>query len=163
MAHGVKRDRFYCCCSDFALKLVDGGMGETPAGAFTFSLIQVDENGNSVEGGYSAEAVNDAEGKIVFDGITYGPRNIVGTYWYQMTEKSSDELAAIYRMDTSVKTIKVVLQKGAEGDYLILYEVTDNGDGAPADAVVFNNETIPEVPDNLDNPDKPDTLAIKAR
>ena len=102
MAHGVKRGRFYCCCSDFALKLVDGGMGETPAGAFTFSLVQVDENGNSVEGGYSAEAVNDAEGKIVFDGITYGPR-------YQMTEKSSDELAAIYRMDTSVKTIKVVL------------------------------------------------------
>ena len=109
MAYGVKRDRFHCCCSDFALKLVDGGMGETPAGAFTFSLVLVDENGNSVEGGYSAEAVNDAEGKIVFDGITYGPRNIVGTYWYQMTEKSSDELAAIYRMDTSVKTIKVVL------------------------------------------------------
>lgn len=22
MAHGVKRDRFYCCCSDFALKLL---------------------------------------------------------------------------------------------------------------------------------------------
>lgn len=51
MAHGVKRDRFYCCCSDFTLKLVDGGMGETPVGAFTFSLIQVDENGNSIEGG----------------------------------------------------------------------------------------------------------------
>lgn len=34
-----------------ALKLVDDGMGETPAGAFTFSLIQVDENGNSIEGG----------------------------------------------------------------------------------------------------------------
>lgn len=140
-----------------AFKLVDGGMGETPAGAFTFSLVQVDENGNSIEGGHSAEAVNDAEGKIVFDGITYGPRNIAGTYWYQMTEKSSDELAAIYRMDTSVKTIKVVLQKGAEGDYLISCEVTDNGDGAPADTVVFNNETIPEVPDNPDNPDNPDT------
>lgn len=70
-----------------------------------------------------------------------------------MTEKSSDELAAIYRMDTSVKTTKVVLQKGAEGDYLISYEVTDNCDGAPADTVVFNNETIPEVPDNPDTPD----------
>lgn len=33
-----------------ALKLVDDGMGETPAGAFTFSLTQVDENGNSIEG-----------------------------------------------------------------------------------------------------------------
>ena len=54
-----------------------------------------------------------------------------------------------------MKTIKVVLQKGAEGDYLISYEVTDNGDGAPADTVVFNNETIPEVPDNPDNPDTP--------
>lgn len=40
------------CCSDFALKLVDGGMGETPAGAFTFSLVRVDENGNSIEGGF---------------------------------------------------------------------------------------------------------------
>lgn len=86
-----------------------------PLQALTFSLAQADENGNFVEGGHSAEAVNDAEGKIVFDGITYGPRNIAGTYWYQMTEKSSDELAAIYRMDKSVKTIKVVLQKGAEG------------------------------------------------
>ena len=52
MAHDVKRDRFYCCCSDFALKLVDGGMGETPTGAFTLSLVQVDENGNSIEGGF---------------------------------------------------------------------------------------------------------------
>ena len=52
MAHGVKRDRFYCCCSDFALKLIEGGMGETPAGAFTFSLVRVDENGNSIEGGF---------------------------------------------------------------------------------------------------------------
>lgn len=58
-------------------------------------------------------------------------------------------------MDESVKTIKVVLQKGAEGDYLISYEVIDNGDGTPADAVVFNNETIPEVPGNPDNPDNP--------
>ena len=52
MAHDVKRDRFYCCCSDFALKLVDGGMGETPTGAFTLSLVQVDENGTSIEGGF---------------------------------------------------------------------------------------------------------------
>lgn len=34
------------------LKLVDGGMGETPTGAFTLSLVQVDENGNSIEGGF---------------------------------------------------------------------------------------------------------------
>lgn len=32
-----------------ALKLVDDGMGETPAGAFTFSLVQFDENGNFIE------------------------------------------------------------------------------------------------------------------
>lgn len=34
-----------------ALKLVDGGQGETPTGAFTFSLVQVDESGNPIEGG----------------------------------------------------------------------------------------------------------------
>ena len=65
-----------------ALKLVDGGQGETPAGAFTFSLVQVDESGNPIEGGQSAEAVNGADGAISFDAITYGPRNIAGTYWY---------------------------------------------------------------------------------
>lgn len=84
-----------------ALKLVDGGQGETPAGAFTFSLVQVDESGNPIEGGQSAD-----------------------------------------------------------GDYLLSCEVVDGGDGAAADSVVFNNETIPEVPDNPDkpgNPDAPDT------
>lgn len=96
-----------------ALKLVDGGQGETPAGAFTFSLVQVDESGNPIEGG-----------------------------------------------------------QGADGDYLLSCEVVDGGDGAAADSVVFNNETIPEVPDNPDkpgnpdapdtpgNPDKPDTLEV---
>lgn len=63
-------------------------------------------------------------------------------------------------MDESVKTVKVTLQKGADGDYLLSCEVVDGGDGAAADSVVFNNETIPEVPDNPDkpgNPDAPDT------
>ncbi len=139
-----------------ALKLVDGGKGETPAGAFTFLLVQVDENGNAIEGGQSAEAVKDAEGKIIFDGITYGPRNIAGTYWYQMTGKSSAELAALYHMDESVKTFTVVFQKGPEGDYLISCEVADSGDGIVIDTVVFNNETIPEVHDNPDKPVNPD-------
>ncbi|WP_419059094.1 hypothetical protein [Ellagibacter isourolithinifaciens] len=96
-----------------ALKLVDGGQGETPAGAFTFSLVQVDESGNPIEGG-----------------------------------------------------------QGADGDYLLSCEVVDGGDGAAADSVVFNNETIPEVPDNPGkpgnqdapdtpgNPDKPDTPEV---
>ena len=60
-------------------------------------------------------------------------------------------------MDESVKTIKVTLQKGADGDYLLSCEVVDGGDGAAADSVVFNNETIPEVPDNPDKPGNPDT------
>lgn len=73
------------------------------------------------------------------------------------------ELAAIYKMDESVKTVKVTLQKGADGDYLLSCEVVDGGDGAAADSVVFNNETIPEVPDNPDkpgNPEKPDTPEV---
>lgn len=143
-----------------ALRLVDGGQGETPVGAFTFSLVQVDESGNPIEGGQIAEAVNGADGAISSDAITYGPRNIAGTYWYQITEKSTDELAAIYKMDESVKTVKVTLQKGADGDYLFSCGASDGGDGVAADSVVFNNETIPDVPDNPDkpgNPDAPDT------
>lgn len=60
-------------------------------------------------------------------------------------------------MDESVKTVKVTLQKGADGDYLLSCEVADGGDGAAADSVVFNNETIPEVPDNPEKPGNPDT------
>ena len=60
-------------------------------------------------------------------------------------------------MDESVKTVKVTLQKGADGDYLLSCEVVDGGDGAAADSVVFNNETTPEVPDNPDKPGNPDT------
>ena len=134
---------------------------ETPAGAFTFSLVQVDWPRSPIEGGQSAEAVNGADGAISFDAIIWS-RNIAGTYWYQITEKSTDELAAIYKMDESVKTVKVTLQ-GAEGDYLLSCEVVDGGDGAAEDSVVFNNETIPEVPDNPDkpgNPDKPDTPEV---
>ena len=66
-------------------------------------------------------------------------------------------------MDESVKTVKVTLQKGTDGDYLLSCEVVDGVDGAAADSVVFNNETIPEVPDNPDkpgNPDKPDTPEV---
>lgn len=59
-------------------------------------------------------------------------------------------------MDDSVKTVKVTLQKGADGDFLLSCEVTDGGDGAAADSVVFNNETTPEVPDNPDKPDTPE-------
>lgn len=59
-------------------------------------------------------------------------------------------------MDESVKTVKVTLQKGADGDYLLSCEVVDGGDGTAADSVVFNNETIPEVPDNPDKPDTPE-------
>ena len=59
-------------------------------------------------------------------------------------------------MDESVKTVKVTLQKGADGDYLLSCEVVDGGDGAAADSVVFNNETIPEVPDNPDAPQAPE-------
>lgn len=59
-------------------------------------------------------------------------------------------------MDDSVKTVKVTLQKGTDGDYLLSCEVVDGGDGAAAYSVVFNNETIPEVPDNPDKPDTPE-------
>lgn len=59
-------------------------------------------------------------------------------------------------MDDSVKTVKVTLQKGTDGDYLLSCEVVDGGDGAAADSVVFSNETIPEVPDNPDKPDTPE-------
>ena len=34
--------------------------------------------------------------------------------------------------------------------------MVDGGDGAAADSVVFNNETILEVPDNPDKPGNPD-------
>lgn len=125
--------------SAVATKLVDGGVGDTPEGAFMFQLVQVDENGNAIEGGQTATGTNDADGKVSFDTLEYGPRNIAGTYYYQITEKATDEVAADYKVDESVKTVKVALQKGPSGDYLISSEVVNNGDGATTDGVTFNN------------------------
>lgn len=125
--------------SAVATKLVDGGVGDTPEGAFMFQLVQVDENGNAIEGGQTATGTNDADGKVSFDTLEYGPRNIAGIYYYQITEKATDEVAADYKVDESVKTVKVALQKGPSGDYLISSEVVNNGDGATTDGVTFNN------------------------
>ena len=125
--------------SAVATKLVDGGAGGTPEGAFMFQLVQVDENGNAIEGGQSAIGANDADGKVVFDMIEYGPRNIAGTYWYQITEKATDEITTDYKVDDSVKTFKVTLQKGPSGDYLISSEVMNDGDVVATDGVTFNN------------------------
>lgn len=122
-----------------ATKLVDGGQGQTPAGAFAFTLTQVDEYGNAIEGGQTAEATNDADGKISFDELTYGPRNIAGTYWYQIAEKTTDDVSANYKVDDSVKTVKVTLQKGADGDYLLSSEIMGAGDGATAAEATFDN------------------------
>ena len=122
-----------------ATKLVDGGQGQTPAGAFAFTLTQVDEYGNAIEGGQTAEAANDADGKISFDELTYGPRNIAGTYWYQIAEKTTDDVSANYKVDDSVKTVKVTLQKGTDGDYLLSSEIMGVGDGATVAEATFDN------------------------
>lgn len=53
-------------------------------GEFAFELVQVaDESGETVlEGGVTSSAVNDAEGNVVFEGITVSEP---GTYYYKIT------------------------------------------------------------------------------
>lgn len=63
-------------------------------GAFVFDLVQVTDAAGTevVEGGIAASAVNDADGKVVFEEIQITEP---GTYYYKITGKPADENGAI--------------------------------------------------------------------
>lgn len=109
----------------------------TKAGLFRFSIVQVDENGKVIEGGYKDTAENDENGKITFKKITYRDKPVEGSYYYQITE-TSEVAPYTYTLDDRVFTVRVDVQ--ADGSqYLVTDVVTAPGQ---YDEVRFDNATV---------------------
>lgn len=111
-------------------------------GEFSFEL-------KDAEGTLIGRAVNDADGKIVFNGVEYSEP---GVYRYFVSETQGDKEGVVY--DASVHEVEVVVAEGDDG--LVATVSPEN--------VVFENTYVPpeESPDNSglpggsDEPEGPD-------
>ena len=101
-----------------AIKQLEGR--DLEEGEFTFVLT--DENGNDV-----SEAVNGADGSVMFDTITYDEP---GTYKYEVRELAGDDRHIRY--DESVYDVTVTVKDAGKG---YLEAAVDSGEGA----IVFSN------------------------
>ncbi len=106
---------------------------------FSFSIVQVDENGEVVENGYQDTATNDENGKITFEKIVYRDKPIEGSYYYQIRETTEAE-PYTYTIDERVFTIRVdVIANAVKGKYIVSYKVLDPEN---YDEVRFDNTTV---------------------
>ena len=108
--------------------------------AFTFDIIQVDENGTAVANGYTEEVKNGANGAIESKDI---PFKAPGTYYYKITENAGSKENIAY--DNSYYTAVVTVEKNglnlsASVQY---YKNVDGKDvsGKTATDVAFQNTT----------------------
>ena len=110
-----------------AVKHLEGKKLE--AGAFTFLLA--DENGQVL-----ATAVNDANGAVIFEKITYTQ---VGTYTYTLSEQAGED--ARYHYDATVYQATVVVSDDGQGNLYATYHIYL--DGAEVGAATFYNQYTP--------------------
>lgn len=108
--------------------------------AFTFDIIQVDENGTAVAIGYTEEVKNGANGAIESKDI---PFTAPGTYYYKVTEKAGNKENIAY--DKSYYTAVVTVEKnGLNLSASVQYYKNANGgqitDQTSAD-MTFQNKT----------------------
>mgnify|MGYP003287757500 CR=1 FL=1 len=108
--------------------------------AFTFDIIQVDENGTAVANGYTEEVKNGANGAIESKDI---PFTAPGTYYYKVTEKAGNKENIAY--DKSYYTAVVTVEKnGLNLSASVQYYKNVNGgqitDQTSAD-MTFQNKT----------------------
>lgn len=108
--------------------------------AFTFDIIQVDENGTAVANGYTEEVKNGANGAIESKDI---PFTAPGTYYYKVTEKAGNKENIAY--DKSYYTAVVTVEKnGLNLSASVQYYNNANGgqitDQTSAD-MTFQNKT----------------------
>ncbi len=108
--------------------------------AFTFDIIQVDENGTAVANGYTEEVKNGANGAIESKDI---PFTAPGTYYYKVTEKAGNKENIAY--DNSYYTAVVTVEKkGLNLSASVQYYKNANGgqitDQTSAD-MTFQNKT----------------------
>ena len=117
-----------------AEKYVDGSLaGADFAGKFTFTCVEVDADGNEVKGGYTSTVTNDESGLAVFDKITYQAKPREGVRYYRISEVAD---GSDYVFDTTVYQVQVVVQKAADGNYLVSSAVVTP---ATAATVRFSN------------------------
>lgn len=134
-----------------ATKTVDGAQpGEALAGRFTFRAVEVDEAGEPIEGGYESTATNDAAGNVTFDTITYKRVPIVGDHYYRVSELAADDDS--FRYDATSYLVHVSVSRAESGGYVAEQEILEP---AEADAVTFNNETVPKTPETPTTPETP--------
>ena len=120
-----------------AIKTVDGAEpGEELAGRFEFEAVEVDEDGEPVEGGYESRSSNDAAGNVTFDTITYRRNPIVGEHLYRVSEVANDD-DAVYDYDSTSHLVRVTVSKTDAG-YVAEQQVIEPDD---VDAVTFDNAT----------------------
>ena len=115
--------------------------------AFTFDIIQVDENGTAVANGYTEEVKNGANGAIESKDI---PFTAPGTYYYKVTEKAGNKENIAY--DKSYYTAVVTVEKnGLNLSASVQYYKATVTDTKKTDAnntvsdtkdITFNNQTI---------------------
>lgn len=109
-----------------AVKHLEGKKLE--AGAFTFVLA--DENGQVL-----ATAVNDANGAVIFDKITYTQ---AGTYTYTLSERAGED--ARYRYDDTIYQAIVVVSDDGQGNLYATYHIYLHGTEVGA-ATFYNHYT----------------------
>ncbi len=112
--------------------------GETLSeGQFSFTITEVDENGEPVEDGYSKTVQNEADGTITLlpdGGLQYGSS---GTYYYEITEVADEEQP--YAFDDGVVLVTVEVTESESHDSSLSSSVSFAKDGEAVEEIRFIN------------------------
>lgn len=109
------------------------------AGDFAFELIQVTDaaGAEAVEGGVTASAVNDADGRVAFEGIRIKEP---GTYYYKVTGGAADENGALQSDPIEYVAQVEAVAGGENGDQIETVTEFVDADGNPADPAALSVE-----------------------
>ena len=86
-----------------AVKKVLNGR-DLKSGEFSFTITEVDENGDAVENGYTSTKSNAADGTVTFDEITYSE---AGVHYYKVTEDAGQLGGVTYSTQSYTITVTV--------------------------------------------------------
>ncbi len=113
------------------------------AGEFTFLLEQTDASFNPIGGHGVLLAVNQADGSFLFDALTF---TAAGTYYFIVTEDSSEKLERVTYDDT-VFQVTIVVTDDGEGHLVAAQpQIVKKGTTQNTD-IVFNNIYTPRPED----------------